>query len=52
MTHLSHSDKNVRQAGVTLLLNYSIEFLTKDDVEGRIQIVSAIATMLSTETDL
>ena len=47
MQHLSHADKNVRQAGITLLLNYTVEFLSREDVEGRIQVVSAIATMLS-----
>ena len=52
MPHMSHADKLVRQAAVTLLLNYSIHFLTKEDQEGRIQVISAIATMLSTETDL
>lgn len=52
MPHLAHSDKNLRQAGITLLLNFTIEFLTKEDVEGRIQVISAIATMLSQETDL
>ena len=52
MQHLSHADKNVRQAGITLLLNYTVEFLSREDVEGRIQVVSAIATMLSQEKDM
>ena len=52
MPHMSHADKLVRQAAVTLLLNYSIHFLTKEDQEGRIQVISAIATMLGSETDL
>ena len=49
---MTHADKLVRQAAVTLLLNYSIHFLTKEDQEGRIQVISAIATMLGMETDL
>ena len=36
MPHLSHSDKNVRQAGITLLLNFSVEFNVREDQEGRV----------------
>jgi hypothetical protein len=33
--HLSHPDKNTRQAAITLYLNYSILFNNKEDQEGR-----------------
>lgn len=36
-------NKNVRQAAITLLLNYSILLLDKPDPEGKIQIVSAFS---------
>ena len=29
--HLVHADKGVRQAAITLMLNFSVEFLTKED---------------------
>jgi hypothetical protein len=36
-------NKNIRQAAITLLLNYSILMLDKPDPEGKIQIVSAFS---------
>ena len=33
--HLSHADKNTRQAAITLFLNYSTFYLTKEDLLGR-----------------
>lgn len=33
-------------------MNYSVEFLVKDDLEGRIQIISAISGCLAQEKDL
>ena len=50
--HLGHADKNVRQAAITLLLNYSTEFLVKEDQEGRVQIISALSGCLNQERDL
>ena len=50
--HLTHPDKNVRQAATTLMMNYSAEFLVQDDAEGRIQVMSAVQTCLAQETDL
>jgi len=50
--HLQHGDKNVRQAAITMLMNYSVEFMVKDDSEGRIQVMTAIAPILAGETDL
>jgi hypothetical protein len=34
--HLASSDKNTRNAAVTVLLNYSVDFFMKDDEEGKI----------------
>ena len=50
--HLTHADRLVRQAAISMLLNYSVEFLVKDDAEGRVQIMSALAACLPQETDL
>ena len=36
-------NKNIRQAVITLLLNYSILFLDKADPEGKVQLVSAVS---------
>ena len=35
-----------------MLMNYSVEFLIKDDTEGRVQIMTALAPCLPQETDL
>lgn len=40
--HLQNAKANVRESAYTVLLNYSIAFLTKDDPEGRIQLISAL----------
>ena len=50
--HLTSDDKNVRQAAVTVILNYSICWLDQEDEEGRIQAISALAGAISEETDL
>lgn len=50
--HLVHADKGVRQAAITFMMNFSVEFLSRDEVEGRIQVISALATCIPTETDL
>jgi hypothetical protein len=34
--HLKNAKANIREATITLFLNFSIIFLTKDDPEGRI----------------
>lgn len=49
----SHKDnKNIRQAAITILLNYSILFLDKADPEGKIQLVSAVSSgIVSSEVD-
>ena len=33
-------------------MNFSVEFLSKEDIEGRVQIISALATCIGQETDL
>jgi hypothetical protein len=34
--HLSNAKANIREAAITVYLNFSIALLTKDDPEGRI----------------
>jgi PUL domain len=41
--YLYSDNKNIRQAVITLMLNYSIRFLDKPDQEGKIQLVSAVS---------
>ena len=50
--HLSHPDKNTRQAAITLFLNYSIYYLSKEDLEGRSQGIQILSEVSSKETDL
>lgn len=45
--HLVNADKNVRQAAITALLNYSVEFLSKDDTEGRVLAMTALVPCLA-----
>lgn len=45
-------NKNIRQAAITVLLNYSIMFLDKADPEGKVQLISAASGgILMKETD-
>ena len=44
--HLTNPKANVRESAVTVLLNYSIAFLQKDDNPGaRTQIIQALAPL-------
>jgi len=52
MPFLTHADKNVRQAAITLHLNYSVELLNKEDSEARTQVIAGIATCIGQEIDL
>mmetsp|Transcript_7062 Transcript_7062/g.11895 ORF Transcript_7062/g.11895 Transcript_7062/m.11895 type:complete len:105 (+) Transcript_7062:1879-2193(+) len=47
---LQHPKANVREAAVTIILNYSVQFLTKDDAEGKIQALSGLG-MVSQEAE-
>ena len=40
---MAHQKTNIREAAITVLLNYSITFLQKDDSEGKVQAISALA---------
>ncbi|CDW75382.1 transducin family protein wd-40 repeat family protein [Stylonychia lemnae] len=52
IAHLIQSDnKNVRNALITIYLNYSVLFLDSEDPEGKIQIISALSDQVSKETD-
>jgi hypothetical protein len=35
-----------------MCMNFSVEFLNKDDTEGRIQILTALASTISQETEI
>lgn len=48
---INSDNKNIRQAVITLFLNYSILFLDKNDPEGRIQLVSALSEAFTKESD-
>lgn len=48
---LLHDDKNVRMATVTLFMNYSVNFHLKEDKEGRIQSLKALAPAFAHEKD-
>ena len=49
--HLSNPKATVREAAVTVLLNYSISFLAKDDEEGKIQVLSALGVLAGQQLD-
>lgn len=48
---ISSDNKNIRNALITIFLNYSIVFLDANDSEGRIQIISALADIIGKEND-
>lgn len=48
---LKHAKANIRESAITVLLNFSIIFLQKDDSEGKIQALSALGA-LAGRTDL
>jgi PUL domain len=49
---IQSDNKNLRQAAVTVLFNYSVLFLDKPDAEGKIQAVSAVSNgAVRNETD-
>ena len=50
--HLSHPDKNTRQAAITLILNYSIYYLSKEDLAGRANGIEVLSSVSDKETDL
>lgn len=51
-SYVNSDNKNIRQAAVTLLLNYSIMFLDRADSEGKIQLVSSVSGgIIQRETD-
>ena len=40
-----HPKANVRESAVTVILNYSVQFLMKDDKEGKVQCLSALSAL-------
>lgn len=50
--YLSHENKNIRNAAITVLLNYSIAFLSrKEDNQGRVQAVAGLVDVLDKEDE-
>lgn len=50
--YVSHENKNIRNAALTVLLNYSVAFLTrKDDNQGRVQSIACLVDVLDQEAD-
>lgn len=41
-SHLGNPKNTIKEAAITVFLNYSIVFLMKDDPEGRVQALSAL----------
>lgn len=50
--YMNHEDKNTRMACATVFLNYSVDFIMKEDEEGRIQAMSVLSTAFTKETDV
>ena len=48
---INSDNKNIRNAVITMYLNYSIQFLDKNDSEGRYQLVSALSDLFTKEKD-
>lgn len=52
ISQMAFSDnKNIRNAIITVFLNYSILFFDKNSPEGRIQIISALSEAIGKEND-
>lgn len=50
--HLTHQKANIRESAVTVLLNYSIQFLMKDDPEGKTQVLSGLSALVAQKATL
>ena len=42
----------IREGAVTVILNYSIQFLMKDDQDGKVQCISALAALAPQKASL
>jgi phospholipase A-2-activating protein len=49
---LDHDNKTVRLAWSSLMFNYSVQFCSKDDEEGRVQAISALCEVVSNEQEV
>ena len=45
--HMANPKQNIRESAITVILNYSIIFLLKNDPEGRIQCLNAIGLIVN-----
>jgi len=50
--HLLNPKATVRESAITVLLNYSVQFLMKDDQEGKIQCLSALSALAGQKDSL
>ena len=48
--HLGNAKNTIKEAAITIFLNYSITYLMKDDPEGRMQAITALG-MVANESD-
>jgi phospholipase A-2-activating protein len=50
--YVTHENKNIRNAAISILLNYSIAFISrKDDNQGRVQIIACLLDAFDKEDD-
>ena len=52
MTFLQNSDRNIRMAAITNILNFSIELLAINDDTTRFQLLEAIGAVFTIESDI
>ena len=51
LTHVENPNKNVRLGLISLLFNFSVKLVNKEEFSGKIQILSALNEILQNETD-
>lgn len=50
-TFLDHANKTIRLTWAALIYNYSVQFISKEDEEGRVQAISALCEVVSNEQE-
>lgn len=50
--HLMNPKATIRESAITVILNFSIQFLMKDDPEGKIQCLSALSSLAPQKASL
>lgn len=51
LTHLDNNNSNVRLGLTTLLFNFSVDLISEKENEGKIQVLSALQELITSETD-